>query len=137
MRSTGSGCRKARSAPGSSGTTSRPSGFAAALATFARCFVRATPTVTARPASARTRARSRAAIASGEPEMRSSPRTSRNASSIERPSTTGAVSRKIANTVRLAALYASIRGRPTTACGQSASARRPPIALRTPNARAS
>ena len=54
-RSTGSGCRKASSRPG--GTTRRPSGLATALATLARNFVRATPTVTGRPISSRARRR--------------------------------------------------------------------------------
>ena len=76
--------------------------MAAALATFARCLVRATPTVTVSPTRSRTRVRSRWAIWLGRPEIRSSPRTSRNASSIERPSTTGAVSSKMANTSLLA-----------------------------------
>ena len=46
-RSTGSGWRKASSPSG--GTTSRPSGLATPLATLARNFVRATPTVIGRP----------------------------------------------------------------------------------------
>ena len=52
----------------------------------------ATPTVIGRPTRSRTSRRSRAAISVGEPEIRSSPRTSRNASSIESPSTSGVVS---------------------------------------------
>ena len=46
-RSTGKGWRKACSSPG--GTTSSPSGFATPLATFARNFVHATPTVSGSP----------------------------------------------------------------------------------------
>ena len=46
-RSTGSGCRNASSPSG--GTTSRPSGLATPLATLARNFVRATPTVIGSP----------------------------------------------------------------------------------------
>ena len=48
-RSTGSGCRNSSSR--SAATTSRPSGLATALATLARNFVRATPTVIGRPTS--------------------------------------------------------------------------------------
>ena len=64
-RSTGSGWRKPSSSSG--GTTSRPFGFATALATFARNFVRAIPTVIGRPTSSRTRSRNRAAICGGCP----------------------------------------------------------------------
>ena len=46
-RSTGSACRNASSRSG--GTTSRPSGFATPLATLARNFVRAMPTVIGSP----------------------------------------------------------------------------------------
>ena len=99
--STGRGWRNSSSRSGS--TTSRPSGLLTALATFARNLVRATPTEMASPTSLRTRSRSRMAICSGDPAMRRSPPTSRNASSIERPSTWGVVSWKIANTARLAA----------------------------------
>ena len=94
--STGSGCRNASSVPGA--TTSSPSGLAWALATLARNFVRATPTVIGRPTCSRTRLRSFAAICTGVPAKRSMPRTSRKASSIESPSTTGAVSSKTLNT---------------------------------------
>ena len=73
----------------SGGTTRRPSGLATPLATFARNFVRATPTVSGRPTRARTLLRSRTAISAGEPAIRCIPRTSRNASSIEIPSTNG------------------------------------------------
>ena len=72
-------------------------------ATLARNLVVASPIVIARPTSSSTRARSAIAICTGVPEMRSRPATSRNASSIDSPSTVGAVSRKIANTARLAA----------------------------------
>ena len=101
-RSTGSGWRKSSSPSG--GTTSSPSGFATPLATLARNFVRATPTVIGSPTSSSTRARSRTAISSGVPAIRRSPRTSRNASSIDSPSTSGVVSRKIANTALLASV---------------------------------
>ena len=95
-RSTGSGSRNASSRSGS--TTSSPSGLLTALATLARNLVRATPTEMASPTSARTRSRNRTAICSGVPAMRRRPPTSRNASSMESPSTSGVVSRKIANT---------------------------------------
>ena len=48
--------------------------------------------------------RSRPAISAGVPAIRRIPRTSRNASSIDIPSTTGAVSSKTANTALLAAV---------------------------------
>ena len=85
--STGSGWRNSSSRSG--GTASSPSGFATPLATLARNFVRATPTVTGSPTRSRTAARSRTAISTGVPAIRSIPRTSRNASSIDSPSTTG------------------------------------------------
>ena len=77
--------------------------MATPLATLARNFVRAIPTVIGSPTSWATRARSSAAISTGGPTILSRPPTSRNASSIERPSTSGVVSRKIANTALLAA----------------------------------
>ena len=89
-RSTGSGWRKASSPSG--GTTSRPSGLATPLATLARNFVLATPTVIGRPTRSRTSRRRRTAISVGVPEIRRSPPTSRNASSIDSPSTSGVVS---------------------------------------------
>ena len=79
-------------------TTSRPSGLATPLATLARNFVRATPTVIGSPTRSRTRARNRAAISVGVPEIRPSPPTSRKASSIDRPSTSGVVSANTSNT---------------------------------------
>jgi hypothetical protein len=69
--------------------------------------------------------------------MRRSPPTSRNASSIDSPSTSGVVSSKISNTALLASAYADIRGSTTTAPGHSARACFPPIAVRTPYALAS
>ena len=91
-RSTGRGWRKASSARG--GTTSRPSGFATPLATLARNFVRATPTVIGSPTRSSTFRFNREAISLGVPAIRSIPRTSRNASSIDSPSTSGVVSSK-------------------------------------------
>ena len=64
----------------------------------------ARPTVIARPTSSRTWRRSEVAISIGVPEMWSSPRTSRNASSIDSASTSGEVSLKIANTALLASV---------------------------------
>jgi hypothetical protein len=98
--STGSGWRKSTSPSG--GTLSNPFGFATALATLARNFVRAIPTVIGSPTSSCTFRRSRSAITMGGPASRSRPRTSRNASSIEMPSTSGVVSSKTANTALLA-----------------------------------
>ena len=115
----------------------RPSGFARALATFARLLVVATPTVIGRPASSRMSRRSRKAISVGVPTLRAIPRTSRNASSIDIPSTTGEVRSKIAKTARLASTYASHRGCTTTASGHSRRARAPPMPPETPWARAS
>ena len=69
-RSTGSGWRNASSV---GGTTRSPSGFATALATLARNFVRATPTVIGRPTRSRTSRRSLAAISTGLPASRFHP----------------------------------------------------------------
>ena len=101
-RSTGSGWRNASSPSG--GTTSSPSGLATPLATLARNFVRATPTVIGIPTCASTSRRSRSAIPRGVPQTRCMPRTSRNASSIDMPSTTGVVASK----TRYIALLASL-----------------------------
>ena len=76
--------------------------MATPLATLARNFVLATPTVIGRPTCSRTSRRRRAAISGGEPEIRSMPRTSRKASSIESPSTTGVVSSNTRYTALLA-----------------------------------
>ena len=76
--------------------------MATPLATLARNFVRATPTVIGRPTRSSTSRRSRMAMSIGGPAIRCSPRTSRNASSIDRPSTSGEVSSKISNTALLA-----------------------------------
>ena len=73
----------------------------------------------------------------GVPAIGSIPRTSRNASSIERPSTSGVMSSKTAYRSLLACVYAAIRGGTTIASGQSLRASRPPIAVRTPQAFAS
>jgi len=68
------------------------------------------------------------AILAGVPASRRSPRTSRNASSIERPSTSGVVSSNTRYTALLASAYADIRGSTTIACGHSLRAFAPPIA---------
>jgi hypothetical protein len=91
-RSTGRGWRNSSSLPG--GTRRRPSGFATPLATLARNFVRATPTVTGMPTRSRTSRRRRSAISLGVPAIRRIPRTSRKASSMDRPSTRGVASSK-------------------------------------------
>ena len=65
--------------------------------------MRATPTVIGNPTSRRTRSRKRAAISTGAPAICRIPRTSRNASSIDIPSTTGDMSSKIRKTSLLAA----------------------------------
>ena len=77
-----SGCRNASSPSG--GTTSSPSGLATPLATLARNFVRATPTVIGSPTRVATSRRSRAAISTGVPDdpcagrrRRGTPRRSR------------------------------------------------------------
>lgn len=72
--------------------TSRPSGLATPLATLARNVALATPTVIGRPTRSGTSRRSRTAISTGLPDSRRSPRTSRNASSIDIASTIGVVS---------------------------------------------
>ena len=76
--------------------------MARALATLARNLVRATPTVMGSPTRSSTWRRRRMAMSIGGPAMRSSPRTSRKASSIDSPSTNGDVSAKISNTALLA-----------------------------------
>ena len=81
--------------------------------------------------------RSITAISSGVPAIRRMPRTSRNASSIDSPSTSGVVSRNTSNTALLASEYAAIRAPTTTASGHSRRASPPPIAVRTPHAFAS
>ena len=64
--------------------------------------MRATPTVIGRPTRSSTSRFSRAAIWAGVPVMCSSPRTSRKASSMDRPSTTGAMSSNTRYTALLA-----------------------------------
>ena len=76
-------------------------------------------------------------MTSGVPAILRKPPTSRNASSIDSPSTSGVVSRNTSNTALLAAEYADILGGTTTACGHSRNARAPPIAVRTPSRLAS
>ena len=111
--------------------------MATRLATLARNFVLATPTVIGRPTSAATARRRRAATSSADPAMRRRPDTSRNASSIDTGSTSGVVESNTAKTARLAPVYAAMRGGTTTASGQRRRASRPPMAVRTPHALAS
>ena len=112
MRSTSSAWRNSSSPSGS--TTNRPSGLAERLAIFASTFVRATPTLSGRPASSRTSRRSRRASSTGSA---SSSETSRNASSIDPGCTTGVIRRKISNTAALAALIESHAVSATTRSG--------------------
>ena len=65
------------------------------------------------------------------------PRTSRNASSIDSPSTNGEMSSKTRYAALLAAEYASIRGGTTIASGQRRRARPSGIGVCTPKALAS
>ena len=76
--------------------------MAAPLATLARNLVLATPTEIGRPTPSRISRRNRAAISTGAPEIRSSPRASMKASSMESPSTSGEVSSNTWNTALLA-----------------------------------
>jgi hypothetical protein len=62
----------------------------------------ATPTVIGRPTRSRTSLRRRAAISVGGPEIRRSPPTSRKASSIDSPSTSGVVCLNTSKTALLA-----------------------------------
>ena len=71
-------------------------------AVLARNLVLATPTVTGRPTFSRTSRRNCAAISVGVPEISRSPPTSRNASSIDSPSTKGVVSLNTSNNALLA-----------------------------------
>ena len=82
-------------------------------------------------------ARKRRAMVVSAPDTRRRPETSMKASSIDSGSTSGEVSRKMSMTAWLAWLYAVIRGGTTTAAGHRAWAWRPPMAVRTPNRRAS
>ena len=93
--------------------------------------------MTGSPTRSRTATRSRDAISTGVPAIRSIPRTSRKASSIDSPSTTGEASSNTANIARLASVYAEKRGGTTIAWGQRRRACRPPIAVRMPYAFAS
>jgi hypothetical protein len=111
--------------------------LATPLATFARNFVLATPTVIGRPTRSRTFRFNCAAISTGVPASRLSPRTSRNASSIESPSTSGVVSSNTLYTALLALPYSAIRGATTIACGHSLRAVAPLIAEWIPYALAS
>jgi hypothetical protein len=99
-RGRGADAPKALSCP--AGTTSSPSGLATPLATLARNFVLATPTVIGTPTRSRTSRRRRSAISGGVPLMCARPRASRNASSIESPSTSGDASSKIEKSSLLA-----------------------------------
>ena len=62
----------------------------------------ATPTVIGSPTSSATSRRRRSAISGGGPAMRRRPLTSRNASSMEMPSTSGVTEWNTEKTARLA-----------------------------------
>ena len=109
------GTRAPRPAP----RRASPSGFAVPLAVFASSFVLPPPTVTASPTRSRDVAPEPRCDLPRRPVTRSSPVTSRNASSSEIPSTLGAWSSKTRKSALLASTYASKRGRTTTRCGQS------------------
>ena len=74
--------------------------MATPLATLARNLVDAIPTVIGRSTRRRTSWRRRAAISTGVPDTRRRPPTSRNASSIDMPSTSGVVDSNTSNTAR-------------------------------------
>jgi len=105
---------------------------------FGQNFVRATPTVIGRPTCSATALRNWAAIWLGVPEIFARPPTSRNASSIDNPSTSGVV---CSNYPEHGLAWRPSRPRTggvtTIACGHSRLACRPPIAVRTPYALAS
>ena len=65
--------------------------------------MRATPTVIGSPTRSATVRRSATAMSHGGPSIRRSPPTSRKASSMDRPSTSGVVCRNTSKTAVLAA----------------------------------
>ena len=81
----------------------RMSAYSTASKAVFAVFRDTTPIVIGSPTRSRTSARSRVAISVGVPRIFSRPPTSRNASSIEMPSTIGVVSRNTAKTALLAA----------------------------------
>ena len=99
--------------------------------------VLATPTEQVMPCWSRTCSRMSCAIRAGRPSRRRAPATSRNASSSDRPSTSGVTDRKISNTAAETREYLPWLTGSTTACGQSRRARVIGIAECTPNVRAS
>ena len=121
------GWRKAISPSG--GTTGSPSGLATPLATLARNFVRATPTVIASPTSSRTRPRASAAMSAGSPDTRRRPVTSRKASSIEPLDQRRGLLEHLEH--RLAGLRVRRHAGLDTASGQRRRACRPPMAVHT------
>ena len=137
-RSTGSGWRNSSSRSG--GTTSRPSGFATPLATLARNFVRATPTVIGSPTCSRTpapqprgdlgrRARdaARARARRGTPRRSRAPR--RAASCPRRPRTPPCSPR--------GRRRSAARRRPRRGTAAAPAGRPSPCARRTPSPRSS
>ena len=99
-RETGKGARNSGTPP--SGTTTRPSGLRKSLATFAANFTSAIPTEAVSPRRSRMRALIFAACSTAGRKRAIERVTSRNASSRERPSTSGVNSWKMAKTCSLA-----------------------------------
>ena len=100
-----------------SATIRSPSGFEMVEAILATCLVAATPTLHVSPVRSLTRIRRSRAILPGLPHSRRAPRTSRNASSIDRGSTSGVISSKIAMTWRDISVYREYGGFTTIAFG--------------------
>ena len=121
-RPTGSGCRNSSSWSGS--TTSSPSGLATPLATLARNFVRAMPTVIGKPDLLEHR-RHEAGGRSRPVTPRSDARRPRRGTPRRStaPRRCGVTSWNTSNTRLLASVYASKRGGTTTRSGQARRAR--------------
>ena len=116
------------------GTTQQPVGLGGWAGDLREELGPGDPTEIARPTSRQhSRYEAGMAISLGGPRRPARrPPTSRNASSMEMPSTSGVVSAKMPKTARLASEYASNRGRTTIASGHSRNACRPPMAFCTP-----
>ena len=123
------------SPPGS--TTSSPSGLATALATLARNFVRATPTEIGSPASSRTRGAARRDLRrrAGDP-LHPADVEERLVDRQSLDQRGGVIEDREDRACSPPNRRPSAAGT-TTACGHSLRARCPPIAVRTPHARAS
>ena len=120
----------------SGGTSSSPSGFATPLATFARNFVRAMPTVIGRPTSLDAAAkRARDLERRADASLHAAHIEERLVDRERLDHRCGVV--EDAEDGLRASEYASNRAGTTTACGHSCRAAPLPIAVRTPNAFAS